>query len=63
MKKLLFNLQDFIQVLVSLRDDLGTTEIIISEHDGYPTIADAADPTTVLILKPADDTEGDSDLH
>lgn len=64
MKKLLFALQDFIRVLEALRDDGGVKEIIIHEHDGYPTITDAADPTTILILRPADEAnEDDEELH
>lgn len=61
LNKLLFDLDELIQVLEALRDEANVTEIIISEVNGYPAISDANDPTTVLILKPADD-DGEIEL-
>lgn len=64
MKKLVFDINEFINLLEVLRDEGGTESIIIFERDGYPAISDANDPGTILVLKPVEEAEaGDSELH
>lgn len=63
MKRLLFNLSDFIEVLETFRDYGDVNQIIITEHEGYPMIADAEDPETHMILKPAEEDEDNTELH
>lgn len=48
MKKIAIDLQDLIDVLVAMRDSGGTTQVVIFEHNGLPTLCDKDDPENII---------------
>jgi len=52
MKKLSIPLNDLLIVLEALRDDCGTTNLLVSEQDGYLCLADENDPENIVSFRP-----------
>lgn len=55
MKKLSIPLNDLLIVLEALRDDCGTTDLVVSERDGYLCLADANDEENIVSFRPEDE--------
>lgn len=62
MKRVQVPIEVIMEMLETLAEQAGVTEVIIDEYEGYPCFIDAENPEIYYIVKNADE-EGNGELH